>query len=123
MKKTLLLAAALACSGVAQAETWVCAGLHSEFHSENVQTIFTFDRKEDYFAVKVSTQGEEDIEVNQEILAEDENLLIIGEFRLDELSGASLRMINKKTNEFVEDSVFMSKKYASVRQEGSCTKI
>lgn len=118
MKKSLLLAA-LILSSAAQAETWVCAGISSE----NVQTIFTFDRKESYFAVKVSVKGSEDIEVNQEILAEDDNLLIIGTVSLDELSGANLRMINKKTNDFVEDSVFMSNKYASVRQEGSCTKI
>jgi len=29
MKKTLLLTAALACSGVAQAETWVCTSTHA----------------------------------------------------------------------------------------------
>jgi hypothetical protein len=118
MKKIFLLAALLL-SSAAQAETWVCAGLSSE----KAQTIYTFIREEGYFAVTVSIQGDEDIKVNQEILAEDDDLVIVGTISLGELGGAVLRMINKKTNNFAEDGVFISDKYTSVRQEGVCTKI
>ena len=118
MKKTLLLAALLL-SSAAQAETWVCAALDSG----NEQTITTFVRQEGYFAVTHSQQGSEDIKINEDILAEDDSLLIVGKFRFGELGGVEMRMINKVTNQYAVDGVFLTKGFKVVRHDGSCTKI
>jgi opacity protein-like surface antigen len=113
-----LLLATLLLASAAQAETWVCAAIYL-----NEQTITTFVRKEGYFAVTLSQQGSEDKKFNQDILAEDDSLLIVGEFRFGELGGVEMRMINKVTNRYAVDGVIFAKGFGAVRQDGSCTKI
>ena len=117
MKKILLLASLLL-SSAAQAETWICSSISSE-----KQTMYKFVRSGEKFIETVTTGTEESSSMN-EILAEDEDQLIIGYIRASGfLSGAIMKVINKKTLEFVIDGMYVSNDYAFIREEGICTKI
>ena len=122
MKKILLLAAALACSGVAQAETWVCS-LPTGYGGNY---LLTFIRQGDEFSYTLTApavRGEKSRTLEPkalEILVETDSMLTLAEIEAD---GTAVRidMINKVTKQHVGDNVAF---YSDTsRSESSCVEI
>ena len=122
MKKTLLLAAALACSGAAQAETWVCS-TPTNYGGSYLSTYVRQDGEFSYTITTPATQEEESriLELGPlEILVETDVMLTLAKIDLDGTEVA-ITMINKITKQQVGDSISFHGDIS--RSEGSCIMI
>tara|TARA_S200002703_G_scaffold22797_2_gene19546 strand:+ start:298 stop:672 length:375 start_codon:yes stop_codon:yes gene_type:complete len=121
MNKSLLLLAALACSGVAQAETYVCS---TTAEYKVGQSFYTFAREGDAFsftytvpAVASGTDTMTRVSNGLGILMDTDAYLILQQ--VDEEDGdVSVYIVNKQTDTFLQQTVSMSYEYG--RAEGSC---
>ena len=123
MKKTLLLIAALACSGVAQAETYVCS--ISGYSGGQIFTKYVRTAKGFTSTITLPASSNEPAKtlgsVNLDILQETEDGLILA-IAIPNTLDLGVEMISKKTLKF-KSSIVMFDQEEVQSDDGSCTEI
>jgi len=115
MKKSFLLAA-MFLSSAAQAETWVC----SEALSDGSTVLHTLVRQDAGFSEQITGPAYKSKLYPHEILVETDTMLTLAEID-PEGTEINIFMINKITNEFVNDAVVLVGNRS--KAQGSCVKI